>query len=354
MKVLIISNPSADRKDQDRIRFSRMSETLVKAGFSAEYRMVASMDSMKSTITDYSPDIVYCADYYLPGNSNKDESVHEYLEKTGIPFIGSRHAALERVLAKSEIKETWKFLKISTPAFCRIPRDLTADRILEGFYQTSSFPYILKPNKEGNSRGLDETSIVYDKSSLSMKLEELYKTYDEVLVEEFFGDRPDIREFTVAMIGNQGHRLLMPAEITLLAKKEHRLVTTDDKDMHRTKAVPVTDAKLHSALVAFARKAFNAAEMMDYSRCDILMTGGQFYAIEINGLPMIPDKWFEVCSATAGLDSEQYPAAIIMAGIVRNIRSGRVPFMLTDEMMRAFPRKIWRTLCEDHASFSLN
>jgi len=309
---------------------------------------------MTSTIADYSPDIVYCADYYLPGNSGNAESVHEYLEKTGIPFIGSRHAALERVLAKSEIKETWKFLNISTPAFCCVSRDLAANRILDGFYQTSSFPYILKPNKEGNSRGLDETSIVYDKTSLDMKLEELLRTYNEVLVEEFFGDHPDIREFTVAMIGNQGHRLLMPAEITLLTKKEHRLVTTDDKDLHRTKAVPVTDAKLHSALAAFARKAFNAAEMMDYSRCDILMTGGQFYAIEINGLPMIPDKWFEICSATAGLDSDQYPAAIIMAGIVRNIRSGRVPFRLTAEMMRALPRKVWRTLCEDCTSFAAN
>jgi D-alanine-D-alanine ligase len=349
MKLLIVNNPSPEKIDSDRQRFAEMSESLAKAGFLVQYHPVKSMQDLKKQITDFSPDLIYSAEYYLPDGIKSLTSVHAYLEDAEIPFVGSSQMILERVIAKSEIKETWKFYNIPTPAFCRITSNLAAGRVLVGFSQNASFPFILKPDKEGNSRGLDESSIVYDKTSLYSKLNEMLNLYDEVLIEEFYGDDPGLREFTVAMIGSEGHRLLMPAEILLKEKKEHRIITTADKELHRTKALPVEDAELHEMLTSFAREAFDVAEVRDYARCDILMKGKKLFALEINGLPMVPDKWFEVCAAGAGLDIDEYLTAIIMAGVVRNIRSGKTPFRMTDEMMRSLPRTVWRTLCEEGA-----
>lgn len=346
MKLLIFNNPPPDRIDLDKKRFSFMASTLREVGLIAEYQIVSSILDLEKLLDHHKPDLVYSADYFLPDDNLEQQSIHEFLEERKTPFIGSDAVALSRVLSKSETKETWKFYDISTPGFCHILTTLGAERILDGFLQTSKFPYILKPDMEGNSRGLDESSIVFDRTGILEKTNELLKIYEIILVEEYLGDRPDLREFTVAMIGNQGHRLLMPAEITPKEQKLHRLITTEDKDRHRTLASPVQDAGLRDKLCRFAEKAFSKMGMVDYSRCDILMADGKLYALEINGLPMIPDKWFEVCAAGAGLDSGQYLLAIFAAGMIRYMNTANLHFKLTPEILNALPKKVWHTLCE--------
>ncbi len=347
MKLLIFNNPPTDRISLDQERFSFMASTLCDIGLNAEYQTVGSILELDELLDHLQPALVYSADYFLPDGNDEQQSIHEFLQERKVPFIGSDAVALSRVLSKSETKETWKFNDISTPGFCRILTTLGAERIVDGFLQTYSFPFILKPDMEGNSRGLDESSIVFNKTELLEKTNELLEVYEGILVEEYLGDHPDLREFTVAMIGKQGHRLLMPAEITLKKKKPHRLITTDDKDNHHTRASAVTDTGLRDKLCCFAEEAFTATGMVDYSRCDILMTDDKLYAIEINGLPMIPDKWFEVCAAGAGLDEKQYLIAIIMAGMIRQIKAGISLIDLSAEILNALPKEACRILCED-------
>jgi hypothetical protein len=75
-----------------------------------------------------------------------------------------------------------------------------------------------------------------------------------------------------------------------------------------------------------------------------MMIDGSLYAIEINGLPMIPDKWFEVCANGAGLNSTQYVLAILLAGIVRNMRSGIGKLEIPDEIRDNLPEEVFNTL----------
>jgi len=188
---------------------------------------------------------------------------------------------------------------------------------------------------------------VYDFSSLTKKLDELLEVFDEILVEKFLGDIPGIREFTIAMIGNPGRMLLMPAEIVLKTPKAHRIITTSDKDEHHTQALPVTDPSVRKELLCFSEKALLVAQVRDYARCDVMMAGNQFYAIEINGLPMIPDKWFEICSSDAGLSDKQYILAIFIAGLIRNLKKKGTRLRLTKKMICSLPKNIWKTLCEN-------
>jgi len=346
MKILIFNNPPPDRIDHDRERFSSMVSILGSIGLSAEYRKVGTISELENQLSQIKPDLVYSADYFLPDHHAEQVSIHEFLEGAKVPFIGSDATALARVLSKSETKDTWKFYDIATPKFCQVLTTVGAERALDGFLRTSSFPYILKPDKEGNSRGLDESNIIFNKKDLLEKIDDLLKNHDSILVEEYLGDRPDLREFTVAMIGNKNHRLLMPAEILLKEKKTHRLITTYDKDQHHCLASIVSDDKLRNRLCVFAEEAFTTTGMFDYSRCDILMTDNKLFAIEINGLPMIPDRWFEVCAAGVGLDEKQYLIAIFMASICRHLLSGDESFILTDTMMRSLPPSAWHTFCE--------
>lgn len=334
MKSLIIHCPLCDRYKLDNERFTFMVCALSKSGVNARYYPVNSIEHLGSVLLAERPDIVFCADTCLWDRSSTSVNVHAFLERMGIPFIGSSSETLELVLSKSALKTRWRENHISTPDFFLVRKDHGAFARAKFPEKLGDFPYILKPDREGNSRGLDASSIVFDSSALAVKLTELLRLYPEILVEKFLGKADDLREFTVASIGNGENRLILPAEILLDKEKDLRLITTEDKDNHNTRAIPLTDPDLKRKLIQFASAAFAVAGVEDYSRCDILMANGQFYAIEINGQPMIPDAWFESCAAGAGLGPEQYIAAIFLAGIERNIRRGCPHLSIPDEMKR--------------------
>lgn len=346
MNVMVVYNPSEDRVNIDSKRFTALTENLRLVGLRAASYQVKTIQQFEDLVMKEKPDIVYSAAYYLQGKSSDQESVQSLLESLHLPYIGSDVQSLERVLSKSTLKEVWNVNNVSTPPFCTVRRNNWKVELLNEFFTSTDFPYILKPDKEGNSRGLDESSIVFDQESLRAKIDTMVKTYEKILVEKYLGDAADVREFTVAMIGEGNHMLLMPAEVVLKKKKIHRIITTVDKDLHGTLSIPVTESRLHDALCDLAKRAYTVAAVRDYSRFDVLLANGKLYAIEINGLPMIPDKWFETCAAGVGLSSTQYLTAIFLAGIVRNIRSGKLNSPLPLRMIQSVPQKFVKLFCE--------
>jgi len=68
----------------------------------------------------------------------------------------------------------------------------------------------------------------------------------------------------------------------------------------------------------FAHKAFSASGVRDYARGDFIYAlNGAFWAIEINGQPMIPDRWFGNAARLNGLSESQYLVGIVAAGYRR-------------------------------------
>jgi D-alanine-D-alanine ligase len=340
LKALILYCPKENRTVMDAERFSKMAENLKRAGIDAGRHSITSQAQLLRIIQEEKPDFVYSAEYYARDDSGECVSIHAILDDNNIPYIGSSPEVLELVLSKSELKKRWREVGVSTPPFFFVRKSDAKDLKFIISSKDDDYPYILKPDREGNSRGLDESSIVFDQKSLENKLKKLLQVFDDILVEKYLGISPDLREFTVAMIGNRGQRIVSPAEITLVKKKALRIITTEDKDNHHTQAAPVEDKVLKNTLTAFAEKAFDAAGVRDYARLDIIIAGGQVFAIEINGQPMIPDRWFEICSAGAGLDSNQYLFAIFLAGIVRNNEQEKANLKIPPELMRLLPGKI--------------
>lgn len=340
MKAVILYTPVEGRAGMDARRFAGMAEQLERGGIHASCHLIDSVSRLRQAVVLEKPEIAYSAAYYTRDDSGGCESIHELLEQWHIPYIGSSSEVLELVLSKFALKERWLEVGVSTPHAILVRKSDPLEGLAGNLANRGiTFPCLLKPNREGNSRGLDENSIVFDDASLWNKLADLFPIYDDVLIEEYLGCNPDIREFTTAMIGNGEHRIICPAEITLLRNKKYRIITTRDKDDHHTRAAPVEDEMLKGDLIEFARNAFDAAGVRDYARLDILMTGGQFYAIEINGQPMIPDRWFEVCSSDAGLDSGKYLQAIFLAGIVRHNSQGAL-LNIPSGLMKLLPDEI--------------
>jgi hypothetical protein len=67
--------------------------------------------------------------------------------------------------------------------------------------------------------------------------------------------------------------------------------------------------------------------------------GVELFAIEINGQPMVPDRWFEACASCADLGPDNYPVAIVLAAVARLQREGRSLPPIGDELWSSFPAK---------------
>jgi len=320
--------------------YTRMIEALRYGGIEGKYHTLFTKAQLRDILHFEQPDIVYCADHHIPGDLGEQISPQEIFDEERIPYVGSSPKTINLALSKSHLKKMWRANDLPTPHFFLVQKTGSGILGLEEVEGVTDYPYVLKPNKEGNSRGLDVSSIVFDKNSLILKLEQLLPHYNEVLIEKFLGLASDIREFTVAMIGNGQSKLLLPAEIVLRIEKSVRIVTTKDKENHHTSASPVKDPALNRRLSALADQAFEIAGVYDYSRCDMIQAEGKIYAIEINGQPMIPDKWFEACASGVGLDSDQYLNAIFLASIVRNNYQGKSNLNIPVKMKQHLPKLI--------------
>lgn len=327
-KVLIISakspNPLIAARDDK--RFGRFTAILGAAGFAAHHAYAENIEHLSELVEHHSPDIVFsCLDHLPeyassapPGNAaeRRPVNVHAWLEASGIPYVGSPPDVIELALSKAALKEKWSRDGIATPQFRKFiaGEDLSA---LSGD-TLPPFPCIVKPSDSGNSRGITQDSVVFDMPALREALKRLARDFDGILAEHYLGLYPDFHEITCACIGNGDNRLVMPAEIVFNETRRIHVVTNEDKDEHKTRAEKIARADLRDGAVAFAGLVFASTGVRDYSRCDLVYANGGFWAIEVNGQPMIPDEWFGACALHAGLSEQQYIMAIFRAAMNRS------------------------------------
>ncbi len=312
-RVLIVFSPSRDPSSAARNerRFSRFATILQEAGFASTPAQADSISCLDELVDRFRPDLVFSALDHLPDAAGRPVNVHGWLEQRAIPYVGSPPEAIELALDKTALKRKWLADGIATPEFLALDSPTGSTLIEEG--KLPPFPCIVKPSDAGNSRGITKDSVVFDIWGLKARVGSVAKEFRHILVEHYMGLYPDFREITCACVGNCPERLLMPAELVFLKPEGLHVITTRDKNRDRTTARALADEGIREAAKAFAGRVFDSAGVRDYSRCDLVFAGGKFWAIEVNGQPMIPDSWFESCALYAGLDEKAYIAAIIDA-----------------------------------------
>lgn len=306
-KVLIISPPAEAKQDQPPERIRQLSQSLDQIGCESHIWVGSSASGLKDVITEFQPDLAWSSVYRIVDTRGDIHNCHQYLNEIGLPWVGSDPFTLQLVLAKDKLKQQWRENGVSTPDWCVVHR---ADDFLPDV-RWNKYPAIIKPSEEGNSRGLSQESIVADDKSAISYIASALPKFKSLLIEHYLGDDPDLHEYTVAIIGNGPTRLYMPAEIILNSKSGKRIITTADKDQHHTRAIPVDEENMNTQIKNFARQAVEVAGVSDYARLDVLYSYGEFYAIEINGQPMLPDLWFDTCAKSAGLDRLEYIRSIL-------------------------------------------
>ena len=179
------------------------------------------------------------------------------------------------------------------------------------------YPLIVKPNKQGSSKGMFNDSVVHDLKSLTKAVERVLNEFDnEAVVEEYI----DGREFTVALLGNPPKVLppieqkfdFLPEGFNKVAGYELKWIYEDAlKDLTVAYDCPPKVSKEVMDLIeSTSLIVWKTLDVKDCARIDYRLNANEkLYFIEINTLPGInPDptgiSYFPTAARHAGLSFE--------------------------------------------------
>lgn len=190
----------------------------------------------------------------------------------------------------------------------------------------SEFPLMVKPNKEGSSKGIMDANVVRNQNELEERIKVLNeKIGGEVLVEEYI----DGREFTVSVLGNENPEVLpiveqkfdfLPKGMNKIASYELKWFYEDSlKNIEEAYDCPAKiDAELEKKLKDTSIAIYKFLGVRDCARLDYrLDEKGDLYFLEINTLPGInPDpnviSYFPLSARKAGMSYKDLIGKIIL------------------------------------------
>lgn len=259
------------------------------------------------------PEIVFNMAEGMHGGS-REAQIPSLLEMLRIPYTGSDPLTLAVCLDKALAKIVLRHHGIPTPPFQVIREE-------RGRNHLPSFPLIVKPLREGSSKGIMNSSLVHSSKQLKDEIRRVLTEYQQpALVERFLPGR----EFTVALLGNgRDVQVLpiveiqfgeLPGEINPIYSYEAKWIwDTVEKPLEIFSCPAKIPALLRRKIESVCRAAFSVLEVRDWCRIDVrLDASGEPNILELNPLPGIlpnPDanSCFPKAARTAGIS---YPELV--------------------------------------------
>jgi len=295
----------------------KLDEELILEILSKSYKkviitIISNENDLKSLIKR-KPDLVFSGVKYF-NFEDKKVWLSDYLEKYNINYITSNKEALSNEYFKNKAKDIVKNADVNTADFFTTQPDE---------HQTESslpvtFPLFLKPITGGDSRGINEESIVFDFKKYQAKVLDIYNTQkSRTLVENYLSGK----EYSVSIVENTSKNILMIMPIEIIANKNkngHRILDYDVKKNDLEEVIAVTDKKIHKDLCNMAIKSFRALGGKTIGRIDIKTSyRGTLNFIEANLMPGLGNGYF--CRSfilNENMDYEQMILKIADAGMI--------------------------------------
>ncbi|HMK02846.1 MAG TPA: SET domain-containing protein-lysine N-methyltransferase [Ferruginibacter sp.] len=200
-----------------------------------------------------------------------------FLELLEMPFTGPTSVLYDP--PKDLMKYVAYTEGIKTPAFALVE---SVDH-LEKECRHLQYPLFVKPDKAGDSLGIDEHSLVHDKESLLKKSASIIDEYGPLLIEEYI----DGREFTVMVVANAGDEktctVFKPIEYIFPKGFHFKTYALKTSELHPEANIPVIDPSLEKQLKDAALRIFRGFGGAGYARLDFRMNEKrELFFLEIN------------------------------------------------------------------------
>lgn len=260
---------------------------------------------------EVNPDIVFNIAEGEFGVS-RESQIPAMLDMLQIPYTGSDALTLGICLDKARTKEILSYYKIPTAKF------FVADNAEDAEKLNFEYPLVVKPISEGSGKGIFASSFVNNKEELKKEIIRITTEYNQsALVEEFLSGR----EFTIAVLGNNGDARVLPAiELRydrypagvqpLYSYEAKWILDTKESDFDVFDCPAKLDKQLEEKINKVCLDTYRVLKCRDWSRIDLrLDSHGQPSIIEINPLPgIMPDP----------TENSSFPKAARAAGINYN------------------------------------
>ena len=252
----------------------------------------------------------------------RESEIPAVLDYLDIPYTGSNPLSLGLALNKALAKKILKSEDIPTPSFQVFRK---SNEKLDPHLR---FPLIVKPNREGSSKGIDVSNVVSTQDSLYLKIIEIQNLYkQEVLVEEFI----DGKELSVGILENGKTTILPILEIDFseCIKSGEYFYSWRMKEYQGNVELGLTpqfycparlDTETEGLVKEAALKAHQALGCFDISRTDIRLSRDNVpYVLEINPLPGLNPKEsnFPIMAYAAGMKYDDLIEAILLSASER-------------------------------------
>jgi D-alanine-D-alanine ligase len=243
---------------------------------------------LRSTITDWQPDLAFNLLEEFQGIVTYDQYVVAFLELMRLPYTGCNPRGMMISRDKALSKQVLAYHRIPTARFALLPRDR---RYREP--RRLKFPLFVKSATEDASLGISQASIVHDGHKLRERVEFIHEqTSSDALVEEYI----EGREIYIGVIGNDRLTTFPLWELNfgtlpdVMAGIATRKVKWDRKYQlkHGIGTGPALDLPdgLGVRIGQLARRIYRALCLSGYARIDLrLKPDGSVFVLEANANP---------------------------------------------------------------------
>ncbi len=229
---------------------------------------------------------------------NRESHVPSILEMLDIPYSGSDPLTLGLTLDKTITKKIAFHAGIPTPRFKIIMRIDDISLVENKLW----YPLITKPAWEGSSKGIYNSSKVFNIDELEKNVRFLFEKYPDqpILVEEYV----EGREITVGVIGNDAPQILGLMEIvnknhngddffySLETKKEWECLVDYISP-------PVINQLFEKHIKHLAISAFKEFRCRDIARIDFRISKHKkVFMLEVNSLPGLSPEYSDLVIMT--------------------------------------------------------
>ncbi|MBP6286657.1 MAG: SET domain-containing protein-lysine N-methyltransferase [Ferruginibacter sp.] len=200
-----------------------------------------------------------------------------FMELLNLPFTGPTS------LLYDPPKDLMKYVAytsgIKTPAFALIG---SVDDI-EKECAHLQYPLFVKPDKAGDSLGVDDSSLVYNKEDLVRKCASIMEEYGPLLVEEYIQGR----EFTVMLVADaqegKSCTVFKPIEYIFPKGFQFKTYALKTSELHPEANIPCNDPGLEQQLKDAALQIFQGFGGVGYARLDFRVNEkNEIFFLEIN------------------------------------------------------------------------
>lgn len=217
----------------------------------------------------------------IPGATQSEWLVTDYLEMRGFAFTGADSNSIALAQDKSRIKQLLDEAGVPTPKWHAYSR--------KSNIKWNRFPAIVKASREHCSEGIDRNAVVMTETELKNRISYIVSEFRQpALVEEFINGR----ELHVSLWGNGDPEMLPPAEMEFSSfeDEQDRICTYDSKYIpeseHYRKITTVLPAQLNEEelrnVEQVCKTTYTVAKCRDYARIDLRLKDGIFYVIDVN------------------------------------------------------------------------